>query len=200
MAGPRRIFLEPGKPFGQSVVIAELDGGPPRKVRMLCSCGTEYVAQLANVANGNTKSCGCLKTGGLVHHPLRATWYAMLYRCENPAREGYQHYGGRGIKVCPAWHDFEVFAADIARLLGPRPEGMTLDRRDNDGDYDPGNVRWSDWYTQLTNRPMLYKKLADADALACLARWRTGEGISALAREFGVHPSVMSRRLHKLTG
>jgi hypothetical protein len=76
----------------------------------------------------------------------------MLQRCENPAADNYKDYGGRGIKVCPQWHDVRVFIADIDRLLGPRPKGMTLDRIDVNGDYGPGKVRWATASQQALNR------------------------------------------------
>ena len=82
----------------------------------------------------------------------RNRWKTMLRRCEDPRFHPYRNYGGRGIKVCERWHDFELYSADIADLLGPRPAGMTLDRIDNDGDYEPGNVRWATWSQQAHNR------------------------------------------------
>jgi hypothetical protein len=122
----------------------------------------------------------------------------MIYRCESPQHRGYPRYGGRGIRVCDRWHDFRAFAADIERDIGPRPAGLTLDRVDNDGHYEPGNVRWATWAQQAVNSTHPGKRLSDDDALACLARWQDGEPISALAREHGVHNSVMNRRLHGL--
>lgn len=76
----------------------------------------------------------------------------MINRCENPEAENYRFYGGRGIVVCSQWHDPAVFIADIERELGPRPDGMTLDRIDNNGDYGPGKVKWSTAKEQAANR------------------------------------------------
>lgn len=79
----------------------------------------------------------------------------MLDRCYNPDHASYHHYGGRGITVCDRWRygvvgktGLECFIED----MGPRPEGLTLDRRNNDGNYEPGNCRWATWSEQLTNR------------------------------------------------
>jgi hypothetical protein len=124
----------------------------------------------------------------------------MIYRCENPAVKGYARYGGRGIEVCEAWHDFGVFIADIDRLIGPRPADRTLDRTDNDGHYEPGNVRWSTQLVQARNRSSFpNRKLMRQDVVICVVRWRLDRvSISALAREFGVHNSVLNRRMHAI--
>lgn len=84
----------------------------------------------------------------------------MMDRCENPQNPRYRDYGGRGIRVCERWRDVRLFIEDIEWGIGLRPEGQTpsgrplysLDREDNDGPYEPGNVRWADWHTQRVNR------------------------------------------------
>ena len=72
----------------------------------------------------------------------------MIGRCTRPNNPNYNRYGGRGITVCERWLEFSNFVAD----MGPRPDGMTLDRINNDGNYEPGNCRWADWDTQMENR------------------------------------------------
>lgn len=80
------------------------------------------------------------KHDGRTTHPLYRTWQNMITRCENPRDHHYKNYGARGISVCSLWrHDFWSFIND----MGPRPDGCSLDRLNNDGDYEPNNCRWA---------------------------------------------------------
>lgn len=119
----------------------------------LCECGKETEASGSDLASGNTQSCGCLKIKTLFRHGLSESkeyrvWKSMKTRCKNKKSTGYHNYGGRGISVCDRWEKFENFYAD----MGPKPEGLTIDRRDNDGNYEPGNCRWATWTQQARNR------------------------------------------------
>lgn len=125
------------------------------------------------LTSGNTRSCGCLRVeqasarlpamiaANEIHglakrgdrrHPLFDTWWAMMQRCYDQRHAYYHRYGGRGIIVCEQWHDPARFIADIEAAIGPRPEGKTLDRTNNDGNYEPGNVRWATQSEQVRNR------------------------------------------------
>lgn len=79
---------------------------------------------------------------------LKNVWEMMIQRCTNPRANQYKDYGGRGIKVCKRWRRFRHFIDD----MHPRPDGMTLDRIENDGDYEPGNCRWATRATQQRGR------------------------------------------------
>jgi len=95
------------------------------------------------------------KTHGLRDHPLYSTWHAMVRRCTNPSANKYEDYGGRGIKVCAEWQGPDGlvnFIRDIEAVLGPRPEGYKLDRKDNNGHYEITNVRWVTQAEQNANQ------------------------------------------------
>ena len=94
----------------------------------------------------NTKHGHCPRNGS--PSPTYISWCNMKARCQNPNRSDYERYGGRDIKVCERWQDFANFLAD----MGEKPEGLTLDRIDNDGNYEPGNCRWATPKEQIQNR------------------------------------------------
>lgn len=85
-------------------------------------------------------------------HPLYHCWTAMLARCENPKNPAWPRYGGRGINVCERWHSIGNFIADVMAEIGARPARRTLDRVDNTGNYEPGNIRWATAHQQAQNR------------------------------------------------
>jgi hypothetical protein len=126
-----------------------------------CRCGKEFEAFVDNVARRHTTSCGCEQYLGVsrpIHghfigdKPSRTykSWQAMIARCTNPKHPAYEkYYAGQGVTICEQWRNsFEAFLADV----GERPEGMTLDRINPSGNYEPGNVRWADYVTQRHNR------------------------------------------------
>lgn len=124
----------------------------------VCACGSKLDVRKAYLTSGDTASCGCLrrentsnlKRGHSLAHssPTYDIWVLMRQRCNNPRATSYAHYGGRGIKVCERWSSYEAFLQD----MGERPEGLTLDREDVDGNYEPSNCRWATWQVQNTNK------------------------------------------------
>jgi hypothetical protein len=127
-----------------------------------CDCGTAVKMLQNNVASGRSTQCKeCANqsrkwkkskvVGGVPskEHPLYCTWRNMIDRCRYDFRWDYQYYGGRGITVCSRWESFELFVADMGV---PPTEDHTLDRINNDGNYEPGNCRWATWSEQRLNR------------------------------------------------
>jgi hypothetical protein len=169
-----KLFVEPGQQFGRLTVVdpekrrpARGRGGTERAALCGCECGSEVLVSLYGLLRGDTRSCGCLyqehastlraryphgATHGYATHPLYHTHYNMMKRCYDPDHHAYANYGGRGVRVCKSWHDVGQFIEDIEREIGPRPAGRTLDRIDNDGNYEPGNVRWATWSEQRANQ------------------------------------------------
>lgn len=118
-------------------------------------------------------------------NPLRATWQGMVRRCTDPRRADYRYYGGRGIRVFEPWRtDPAAFIAWVTENLGPRPDGMTLDRVDNDQGYVPGNLRWSTAVEQARNSRN-YVPERCAEPLA-----RSGEPCARPAGHPGHHKSA----------
>src|SRR6185312_10608693 len=116
----------------------------------------------------------------------KGTWRRMLLRCNNPKSTGYQHYGGRGIRVCDRWMDFQTFLAD----MGEPPQGMSIDRINNDGNYEPSNCRWATRQEQNSNTSRnVYvtvdgrrATLADLARLVGISRQRMHQRFKALKR------------------
>jgi hypothetical protein len=101
-------------------------------------------------------------------------WMTMKARCGNPSHISYRAYGGRGIKVCQRWESFDNFFAD----MGVRPPGHSLDRIDNDGDYEPGNCRWATMPEQARNSTIA-RHVTIGDRSQCIVDWLLEFGISA---------------------
>lgn len=174
---PPRVKDHTGSRFGRLTVLGYVgfktqnDGHKRPRFLCLCDCGAHHEALSVNLMAGLVKSCGCLqsenaaiqiklalavtdkrttKTHGMSHGPEHNTWIRIKQRCGNPNNIGYDLYGGRGIRVCDRWQNsFDAFYED----MGPRPSDKhSIDRIDNDGNYEPSNCRWATVGVQSNNK------------------------------------------------
>lgn len=201
-----------GRCFGKLTVLSLAPKSPAqtyyaKKWICRCACGKETVVFGQALKSGATTSCSCVRrarakenikkaqssgpTYGNLKHGLCKTseyriWYDMRRRCSHKMRSAYKDYGGRGISFCERWHSFENFLAD----MGPRPSALhTLDRKDNNGNYSPGNCQWSTKKEQARNRRG--NSLWTSNGVThTLAYW---------AEILGVKHTTLSSQLHKAT-
>jgi hypothetical protein len=130
----------------------------------LCKCGNLHPVKISSLRNSETKSCGCLRidlgrTAKLTHGytkngiltPEYRSWAAAKTRCTNVRSRQFPDYGGRGITFCARWRGSEGFV-NFLTDMGVRPAGTSLDRINNDGNYEPGNCRWATNKQQVDNR------------------------------------------------
>jgi hypothetical protein len=148
-----------GQRFGQLIALKPVEQ-QDRKFYWLCrcDCGNTTIVQGKKLRNGHTQSCGHWRQDGshrrthgeaAVGHETREyiTWKSMIDRCSRQNNKSFKYYGGRGIKVCERWHKFENFLADMGR----RPPGHSIERVDNDGNYEPINCKWIPQSDQAKN-------------------------------------------------
>jgi hypothetical protein len=180
--------------FGRLLVIGPNDKEGAYFWATLCDCGTIKSAYGGNLRAGNIKSCGCLKrennikrcqTHGKANHAEYKAWIAMRVRCYRKLGKGYPDYGGRGIKVCDRWlKSFDDFYHD----MGPRPsKGHSIDRIDNNGNYEPSNCKWST-RTQQNNNTRKTNFITIDDISLPIQEW---------ARRFNISIGAIQGRLKK---
>jgi hypothetical protein len=184
-----------GRHFGRLQVVEQdtsaiSAGKKVRRWLCVCECGTRVTAMGNFLRSGHTTSCGCkridkqvarLTTHGMHDTPTYQSWVAMRSRCTNPQSTSFKNYGGRGIRVCDRWMtSFEAFLSD----MGEAPLGHQIDRIDNDGDYSPGNCKWSTRAEQSSNKRNSFLITINGETLTC-SQW---------ARRLGLSPGCARQR------
>ena len=182
-----------GMSFGRLTVTGSYETrGRSGGWRCTCACGEVKWVNAQSLKKGLTQSCGCLHrelasgkktTHGMTDTPTYNSWASMWQRCTNPNSPRYPSHGGRGIKVCSQWESFEQFLMD----MGYRPQGKSLDRMNNDGDYTPSNCRWATPGEQSSNTRSA--KLVTLDGITDThAGW---------ARRVSISPATLCKRLKR---
>lgn len=172
------------KRFGRLVALGPVELRRPGGVFWLCrcDCGNTTMVLVRHLLSGNTRSCGCLRWVGThkkTGTPLYSTWAAMCCRCHSHTSDSFENYGARGIVVCAAWRtSFEEFEFYVAQLPHYGKKGYTLDRIDNDGNYEPGNVRWATHKEQRRNSRR-NRMIAYGGRTQCQMDWAKEIGMSA---------------------
>ena len=193
-----KMVINRGDVYGRLTIIQEAkymhykDNGRIKKLRRfkcLCDCGKQTIVFLSNLRSGITKSCGCLREEIITKHGMNATseykcWQNIRERCNNKKYIGYYNYGGRGITVCDRWMKFENFYKDMRGKPGPE---YSIDRIDNDGNYEPENCRWATQEQQANNR-----------SSNVLIKFKNKtQNIKQWSNELGINYGTLQKRIEK---
>lgn len=202
---PQFIILSPiakdlrGQRFGRLIALGPISRDRHKHIVWLCQCdcGNKANVALQSLRSGTTRSCGCLykqdigrrsTTHGMSKTKVYKTWLHIKKRCYNPLAHDYQYYGERGISVCSQWHDsFECFRDYVSELPNFGIKGYSLDRIDNNGNYEPGNIRWATRKQQSRNRRIT----------RMLTHKGKTQSVGAWAEEMGIPLYLIKNRIYK---
>ena len=179
-----------GMKFGKLKVIEFSYMGPKGHSYWLCQCecGNYKIVRGSHLKSGNVKTCGCVaprKTHGMSGTRLYNIWENMFQRCYNKTDHAYERYGGRGISVCSEWKDFESFFK--WSIDHGYSKSLSIDRKDNDGNYSPSNCRWAT-PKQQANNTRKNRLITFEGRTQTMIQW---------AREKGINQSTLSMRINK---
>ncbi|MDA8228733.1 MAG: hypothetical protein M0T74_13750 [Desulfitobacterium hafniense] len=150
-----------GQKFGRLTVITRAESDKRGSARWFChcDCDNETTVMSYRLISGRTQSCGCMQkeltskrftTHGKANTRIYGIWTAMKKRCESPYDSSYESYGGRGIKVCEEWHEFESFHRWA--ITNGYADNLSIDRKNTNGNYEPSNCRWVNNKIQANNK------------------------------------------------
>lgn len=190
-----KLDINSGDKFSRLTVIKEVEKrGKNRRFLCKCDCGVEKEVFLSEFAYGGTKSCGCYRkeknrksntTHGDCKEKLYKVWASMKQRCINPNSREFKHYGKRGITICKEWLDYEPFKEWA--LMNGYKEGLSIERIDVNGNYEPSNCTWIPRIEQPKNtRRTIYIKYNGKD-----------QTISEWADELGMNYETLRMRLSR---
>lgn len=190
---PRQVKDLRGRRFGKLLVVSLSHTKKNAWWNCLCECGNMHKVVASNLHHG-TKTCGCEQGGfrhGLCHTRIYAKWKSMHRRCNDPKEPGWKNYGGRGIKVCRRWHNAVNFVAD----MGEPPPAMSIDRINNDGDYERSNCRWATRAQQNRNNRRT-RIITYNGKTMCVKDWAAHIGISEATLRYRLKKWDLKRALH----